>query len=170
MILITGLGNKHSGYPKINLAHVAVFKPHNKNGEAFTDNGECFGYECFTASGESLGTISADYLRTRTEEQGTIVPDLTGSNVILFEGDSHYSRFPVLAWRVLWFTDYYVDPIISCGAIGNVQCIEHKGLWEFQNDHNFDTFEEALAHGNALCGEAEERYARSQQLKATSAE
>jgi len=137
---VDGFGNRASGYPLINLDHVAVLHPVTKDG--LVDS-----YRCLDAKGNDLGRIGTYH---ETKAPSAVVADTTGTILIGFWPDCH-QRYPVLAWSV---AAHEATPVI-CEELPDFYCLEQRDrtgldgtslIWVFPGDRAFDDYREVLKY------------------------
>lgn len=145
--IVDAYGNARLGYPKINLDHVATFKPRpGIPGKSIA------AYECFTADGERLGEVGA--YDVDREERHAIVPETSGTTAVscYLDGEQvRTERLPVIAWDVCVLNHEPLVHPICCEALGEVWFLEiwdpranAISNWVSPGVCSFDTLEAAL--------------------------
>ncbi len=119
--IVQTYGTKALGYERINLDHVAKFKPVKMNG---CDRFNAF--DCYTAEGRPLGIVSEHELAAAKQRQRFVVPETRGTMLIQFWLDTNgfveAQRLPVIAWLISG--DRTVEPVCCEDIDGSVWCLE----------------------------------------------
>ena len=139
---VGGFGNKHTGYPKINLDHVARVEPIIKG-----EGG--YGYRCFDAKGDDVGRVG-DLTEEHPQIKG-LIPNIHDIVYLRFWTDTNgvgYERNLILAWSI---DEHWATPVL-CEQPGDhevfcyEQCVHGDTTYVFPDDCTCRTFEEARAY------------------------
>jgi hypothetical protein len=130
-------GNKHLGYPLLNLDHVARVREKKEEGKIPA-------YECFDREGHSLGTIS-QYEVDLADAPSGIVAETSGT-VLIAVWDDFEERFPILAWSIASGT---ATPVI-CESLPEHYVLEMRltgeaPRWVIPEHSSFDDMAKAIA-------------------------
>ena len=141
---VPAFGNESSGFPMINLDHVARLVPRRKDGKSD-------GYECMTAAGESLGTIA---LYENVDPSPVVTADTTGTIAVTFylnNGVMETARFPVVAWRHEALGIATPVCAVDLSPCSNVRwCLELRtSIWAFPEESEFSSLADATVHARA---------------------